>query len=1216
MAAWGDVGAAVLLALLAVLATVRWLKDRHPIDGETALALGLLGMIGVITALSSAFHANPAVSSSLVGAFLLAQPYVLLRLSRHFGTVPSWQSWAAAVGLVSSLAWLAADRGHATHAAGILIAVYFVAVEGFAGWRFLREARRVQGVVRQRLTAVALGSACLALAIAVDALREIAPAGVTGLGLITTALALLTGINYAVGFMPPSWLRRRWQLPVLYALIDRLRTIEDPTLIEGALCEASLAATGAQAVGLAKPGSDPGRLQLAWHTGPLSASEAPLLIDLAEPGVIASSWRANAPSSPGAPTPSAQEQAQLDRLLARSLWATLVTAPDFPPLAVLAVASSRYSLFATDDRDLLELMASHAAMVLANARLLAETTRQNAHLQAVAEVAAASLIPLDDQEMLNQVTDAVLRGTGASRAAIWLMEGTDLVRRVSRPDALAELRWARGTGLIGRSLEQNETIYSPDVLSDPRFVLGEEASALGYRSVLSVPLVVLGEPVGVIGLYWAASDGLDRGEITNIEVIAQEVALAVRNLQLFKSAERRNERLRALYASSLALGVELELPALLKHLADAARDLTGARYSAIGLSDGGQMMAHFVTSGLSPEEVAAIGAPPSGKGLLGALARVDGALRVDDIASDARATGMPANHPQMTTFLGVPIRHEQLYFGTLYVTDKASGRPFDDEDAQSLTALAAQAALAIRNTQLLADTLRTAGELRAVNSELVQASAAKSVFLASMSHELRTPLNAVLGFTEIMQDDPDLPPETRLHYLETVHQSGSHLLGLINDILDLSKVEAGRMELQLETFELSDLVDEVLNTVRPLAERAEVALTRRETASVRLECDRGKCKQILYNLLSNAIKFTPPGGRATVSWGLEAERLLLEVTDTGVGIPKDEQERVFEEFHQAASGAGRGGTGLGLTLARRFAELHGGRLWLESEVGHGSTFHLELPAIEQMRVPLDELPEVVVADSALSPGGAPLVLVVEDDQPAAGLLTSMLHRQGYRVVSVRSGEEAIAQAVRLSPAAITLDVILPGMSGWDTLRALRQSAATAQIPVVVVTIVDEPETAIALGAADFLLKPVSRQALANSLNRLGMVGSSGAGARLALVIDDDPDARTMIGAAVRSFGLEVAESASGPDGLESARRRAPDVVLLDLVMPGMNGFKVLEEMRSDPDLASVPVLIVTAKDLTSKESEQLTACAAQILHKGRYGRQELGSWLSRTLESR
>jgi signal transduction histidine kinase/ActR/RegA family two-component response regulator len=393
-------------------------------------------------------------------------------------------------------------------------------------------------------------------------------------------------------------------------------------------------------------------------------------------------------------------------------------------------------------------------------------------------------------------------------------------------------------------------------------------------------------------------------------------------------------------------------------------------------------------------------------------------------------------------------------------------------------------------------------KLEESNRKLLDANRHKSVFLASMSHELRTPLNAILGFSELLIDagNGQFPPATRKRFLEQIHSSGKHLLGLINDILDLSKIEAGQMELRLQTIDIKDVVGEVASTVEPLAAQKKIQLRIIDGGAGEITADPGKVKQMLLNLVSNAVKFTADGGIVTIETRRLDESVELSVTDTGIGIGSQDQERVFHEFQQVDSGVGRSqpGTGLGLTLTRRFARLHGGDVRLVSEPGKGSVFTIVLPFTAHAEGARAGGPEIFTGTKDSS---RPLILVVEDDPAAAELLTRQLERAGFRTEVARTGNDAIAMAISRKPAAITLDILLPDLDGWEVLTRLKRETATSNIPVVVVSVVDNPELGIALGALDYFVKPVPARELINRLSRIKFGRKKGEKPRI-LVVDD------------------------------------------------------------------------------------------------------------------
>lgn len=554
----------------------------------------------------------------------------------------------------------------------------------------------------------------------------------------------------------------------------------------------------------------------------------------------------------------------------------------------------------------------------------------------------------------------------------------------------------------------------------------------------------------------------------------------------------------------------------------------------------------------------------------------------------------------MKSVIAMPLLVQARPVGALTLSF-TTPRRFEAEDLRLLSLLAAQVAPALEAARLHDAVLQ-------ISSELREASAAKSKFLANMSHELRTPLNAILGFAELLIDEPQggYEADRRKQFLEQIYKSGKHLLDLINDILDLAKVEAGQMDLRRLAFSLRGVVRSAIDTVQPLAAAKKLSLIVEQTADTALFADQGKVSQMLLNLLSNAIKFTPEGGRITVAVAELDNEVRLSVADTGIGITAADQEKLFVEFQQVGErpSGEQQGTGLGLALTRRLAELHGGRVWVESEPGAGSRFYVALPLKSQS----DALLEADAVATRESDG--PLVMVVEDQNSAAALLSVTLRRAGYQVKVVRSGADVLESAVRLRPDAITLDILLPGVDGWEILRSLKESPETRNIPVVVVSVLDDRSLGFALGADDYLVKPAPREKLLEFVTRHTLVRKDGERAVRILAVDDDAVALQLLRDSLApQFTLLTAED--GVTGIDMARSERPDAVILDLLMPMMSGFEVAAALKSDPNTRDIPILILTAKNLTVDDKAQLNGNVNRVMQKGQAGASELLTWLKR-----
>ena len=496
--------------------------------------------------------------------------------------------------------------------------------------------------------------------------------------------------------------------------------------------------------------------------------------------------------------------------------------------------------------------------------------------------------------------------------------------------------------------------------------------------------------------------------------------------------------------------------------------------------------------------------------------------------------------------------------------------------------------------------------LKESNARLVDADRHKSLFLASMSHELRTPLNAILGFSELLIDAPDgqFPVATRTRFLQQIHSSGKHLLGLINDILDLSKIEAGQMELRLQTVLVSEVVAQVLSTVEPLAAQKQITIKTGEMSAGEITADAGKLKQMLLNLVANAVKFTPDGGEVTVTSTRLEKTVEIAVADNGIGIALKDHSRVFQGFQQVDSGMERqqSGTGLGLHLTRRFAALHGGDVLIDSQLGNGSVFTITLP-IQQALQTTHPKGQSINGEVDRT-DRRPLVLVVEDDPAAAELLTRQIDQAGFQTTVARTGSEALAKAREHKPDAITLDILLPDLDGWEVLTRLKRAEETSDIPVVVVSVVDNPELGMALGALDYFVKPVPAKELMNRLSRFKFQGKSGKQMTV-LVVDDEEANREWLQGVLEPAGFAVTLASGGKEAIDLARSSLPDLVLLDLMMPEVTGFDVVEALRDKASTRAIPIMVLTAKTLTEGDIKQLNGHVSTILRRGSTGAADL-----------
>jgi signal transduction histidine kinase/CheY-like chemotaxis protein len=645
--------------------------------------------------------------------------------------------------------------------------------------------------------------------------------------------------------------------------------------------------------------------------------------------------------------------------------------------------------------------------------------------------------------------------------------------------------------LIGRVGLERRTQQIPDVLADPDYGRHDIQRVAGFRTTMGAPMLLDDEVIGALVLWRNEVNPFDEREMAIVTAFAGQAAMAVNGVKLVQQLESRGvelakkvEELEALREVSEAVGSSLDVDHVLSTIAMHAVQLSG--------TDGGSIMEYsgrdrcFMVRSVYRTDADVVDRLRSirinlDETLVGRAARERRPIAVTDLGAINLDPHLRILHDAgWRSLVAVPMLREDQIVGSLVVRRKRTG-DFTTDTLDLLETLASQSALALVNAQLYR-------ELKEQSVELELASRHKSEFLASMSHELRTPLNAVLGFSEVLLERMfgDIN-ERQEEYLRDIHGSGKHLLELLNEILDLSKVEAGRMELQYSSFELRSLLDDAASMLRERAALHSIELNIEVADDVgAVYSDELRLKQVLLNLVTNAVKFTGDGGSVVVRAVRDGAEILITVTDTGIGVPDADRERIFESFQQGGRGSSREeGTGLGLTLSRRIVELLGGRMWLQSEVGRGSTFGFSIPARQRERA------------ERSGEGGSPQageVVVIEDDRPSLDLFSAYLSGAALKVTTARDGQSGLAAVRRTQPDAVLLDIRLPGIDGWAVLKALKAGQETRDIPVIVVSILDERARGVALGAAAYLVKPVGREELLAALTAVGTPAHAATGA--------------------------------------------------------------------------------------------------------------------------
>jgi GAF domain-containing protein/CheY-like chemotaxis protein/anti-sigma regulatory factor (Ser/Thr protein kinase) len=870
---------------------------------------------------------------------------------------------------------------------------------------------------------------------------------------------------------------------------------------------------------------------------------------------------------------------------------------------------------------LMETFADQAAIAIENARLLTELQAKNANLTEALEqqTATAEILrvisssPTDVQPVFDTIVNRAPRLCGANFCVLYRFDGEllHLVAHYHMPEALLAMlhglypmrpsrQHASGRAVMGAAV-----VEITDTLADPEYQRNVAVMG-GWRSMLAVPMLREGVPLGAIVIQRVEVGSFPEGQVALLKTFADQAVIAIENVRLFKELQARTgeltrsvNELRALGEVSQALSSSLDLETVLRTIVSRANQLAGTDGGSVyEYDERGQVFHLRATDNIDDEVVAMARRTPvsHGEGVLGLMAATREPVQIPDIGAEG-AYHSPLRDVLLRTgtraLMAVPLMREDVLIGGLTV-NKRSPEEFSPAVIDLLKTFASQSAVAIQNARLFR-------EIGDKSRQLELADRHKSEFLANMSHELRTPLNAIIGYSEMLQEDAaDLGNEQLGDDLRKINAAGKHLLELINAVLDLSKIEAGKMELYLESFDVAGLVRDIVAVIQPLAARNANRLEVRCPEAVgTMRADLTKVRQALFNLLSNACKFTD---RGTVSLTVAREvvdgqdSMMFRVGDTGIGMSPEQLTRLFEAFSQADAATTRryGGTGLGLALSRRLCRMMGGDVTVESVAGQGSTFTIRLPVVVAEAAEASTAAEPAAPDSA----GVGTVLVIDDEPAVRDLMQRFLTREGFRVVTAHGGEEGLRRARELRPDAITLDVMMPGMDGWAVLSALKADAAVADIPVIMLTIVDDKNLGYALGASDYLTKPIDRERLVTVLARHRRDLP-------VLVVDDDAGLRQLLRRMLEPEGYAVVEAENGRVALERLHHISPSVILLDLMMPEMDGFEFVAEFRRHEAWRAIPIVVVTAKDLSYEDRERLNGHVQKILQKGTHGRDQL-----------
>jgi signal transduction histidine kinase/CheY-like chemotaxis protein len=931
-------------------------------------------------------------------------------------------------------------------------------------------------------------------------------------------------------------------------------------------------------------------------------------------------------------------------------WLAVPMLRDDTPLGVIFCWRREPRAFTDKQIALVQTFADQAVIAIENVRLFQELdartrelTRSVEELHALGAVSRAVSSTLDMQTVLATIVSRAVPLSGAQGGVIYEYdEATETfhLRASHRMEAeLVEMFRAEpiklGEGTAGQAAATRAPVQVADILDREQYgftrIRGVMAR-IGIRSVLSVPLLLERRIMGALTVWRQEAGEFASDIVSLLQTFAAQSVLAIQNARLFREIDAKSRELESLsrnmeqlYRLSTALQEPLSLGEQLTRVLDAARQVVRLdRLHVWTLTPEADGLTLGAGAGLTTEEwqpIENLTIPLHEAGPLAAAYRDRAPMLFTDqnpLPPELRLRPPYSTLSALRTknLLVIPMIARGHPVGVLSADNRVSREPIPPHTVDLLQTFASQAAVAVENARLFQ-------EIQDKSRELEVASRHKSQFLANMSHELRTPLNAIIGVTEMLLEDAQAaaqPDQIEAH--DRILRAGKHLLALINDILDLSKIEAGKLELSLESVTVAPLVEDVVATIRQLASKNGNQVVVECPAEVgAIRADPTRLRQALLNLASNASKFTERG-LITVAVRRRPDNdgrdwITMAVSDTGIGMTAEQMAKLFEEFTQADASTTRkyGGTGLGLAISRRLCRMMGGDITVASTPGQGSTFTIRLPA--DARIPARPETQPVPRPSFPTPTPEPsgrtsrTVLVIDDDPTVRDLMDRFLVKQGFFVITAASGIEGLRLAREARPAAITLDVMMPDLDGWTVLAALKGDPALAGIPVILVTIVDEKTRGYSLGATDYMVKPIDRERLAGILRSL-------CGDRPAphvLVVDDDPAVRAVVSQTLERAGWSIAEAENGQIALKRVAARRPDVIVLDLLMPELNGFEFLAELRRNPAWRSVPVVVLTSMDLSAEDRRILNGSVERILQKGAWERDQLLDEIGRVLAS-
>jgi len=565
---------------------------------------------------------------------------------------------------------------------------------------------------------------------------------------------------------------------------------------------------------------------------------------------------------------------------------------------------------------------------------------------------------------------------------------------------------------------------------------------------------------------------------------------------------------------------------------------------------------------------------------------------------------------KLKTLISIPLMVQNELQGVLEVLSPKVDK-YVTEELKMLSIISNELAIGMSRKRLMDEITIKNIELENEKKRTDDANETLKRFLATFSHELRAPLNAIVGFSEILTTQlNDLPAEKVTDFMKNIHESGKHLQGLINDILDLSKIEAGKLELHVEAYPVSYFTESVQRVMQAAVQQKNIKLKFDIAPEIdQLVVDQTRFKQILVNLVSNAVKFSNPNGNVLVSIRRFINEIEVSVKDEGIGIKPEDQSRLFQAFQQGKNSHNvKEGTGLGLVITKRLVELHGGHIWVESEFGKGSTFTFRIPMVVAGEVveSADQLVRVMNDQPLdLPEGEKPLVLIIEDNPQAGQLIQMYLNEAGYRTEIAKDGVEGIEKAKRMKPNIITLDMIMPVKDGWQVLKELKRHPICKDIPIIIISITDEKKLGFSMGAINYFVKPVNKEELLEALRKIPIRRFDHKQHPKVLIIDDDRNASELIQVMLEAEGYEVIKTMHGKEGVKLALSETPDLIILDLIMPDISGFNVAYQLKQQAKTRNTPIIILTSMEVDEETREKMQGFISTIMSKSRFTKKDL-----------